>query len=91
MEIVAGVTSKVSVARKILFAIAHVPEGTPNRWEIVKKFAFGEDVPNSVSSVDVKVMAENLQFMDSDVLTTGKKLKQQLLTLVGTVVRSVLC
>lgn len=65
----------VSILRRILFAVANLPKETPNYWQIVRDFSFG-----SISSdtENVRLLVENLRYIDSKAFTTDKSLLHEL-------------
>lgn len=67
----------VSILRKIIFAIVHLPKDTPNYWELVLQFAMKK--PPSISIDKFKVLVENLQELDATAFATDKVLLQELM------------
>ena len=76
---VSKVTAKISVLRRLLFAIASVPEGTPNRWEVICQFSF----EYKAAVEDVKLLAENIEFLDAQAFVTDSTLVKELISAEG--------
>jgi hypothetical protein len=72
----------VSVLRRLLFAVAHLPDDLPNRWELAADFAFkshtnrGSPLPSVASA---KLFIENIQELDSAAFLTDKELLLELM------------
>ena len=79
---VSKVTAKISVLRRLLFAIASVPEGTPNRWEVICQFSF-ENLKDKATVEDVKLLAENIEFLDAQAFVTDSTLAKELISAEG--------
>lgn len=79
---VSKVTAKISVLRRLLFAIASVPEGTPNRWEVICQFSF-ETLKDKATVEDVKLLAENIEFLDAQAFVTDSTLAKELISAEG--------
>ena len=79
---VSKITPKISVLRRLLFAIANVPEETPERWEVICQFSF-EQTKDKPSVEDVKLLAENIQFLDAQAFTMDSSLMTELLAAKG--------
>ena len=73
---------KISALRRLLFAIANVPEETPERWQVICQFSF-EQTKEKPSVEDVKLLAENIQFLDAQAFTMDSSLMKELLTAKG--------
>lgn len=69
---------KVSVLRKIIFALVNLPDDLPNLWDVVVQFAT-KDEDYSIPSNDIKMLMENIQELDSAAFTTDLKLLQELM------------
>ena len=69
---------KVSVLRKLIFALVNLPADLPNLWDVVVQFAT-KDEDCSLSSSDIKVLLENIEELDSAAFTTDSKLLQELM------------
>ena len=69
---------KVSVLRRLIFAIVSLPDDLPNVWTIVVQFATkNEDC--SISANEIRVLMENIQEVDSAAFTTDSELLQELM------------
>lgn len=69
-----SVVPEVSVLRRLLFATAHLSKECPKYWNTVTKFSFG----CSDKVEDVKVLVENLEFLDNKAFETDKELLKEL-------------
>lgn len=67
----------VSTLRRILFTVANLPKDTPDYWQIVSDFSFQD---TSKDPGKIKVLVENLQFIDSKAFTTDNNLLRELYT-----------
>ena len=66
-----------SVIRRLIFAAKQIPEETPRYWDMVSSFGFNStSVGSSVS--DVRVMIENLEFMDHKTFLSDRELFKEL-------------
>ena len=65
--------SNITVIRRILFAVAHLPEDMPNIWQTLKSFSKAE-LPVS----ELKVAVENLQYLNKAAFSTDKQLLSEL-------------
>ena len=66
-----------SVIRRLIFAAKQIPEETPRYWDMVSSFGFnGTSVGSSVN--DVRVMIENLEFMDHKTFLSDRELFKEL-------------
>ena len=65
-----SVVPEVIVLRRLLFATAHLSKECPKYWNIVTKFSFG----SCDNLEDVKVLVENLEFLDSKAFETDQRL-----------------
>ena len=72
----------VSVLRRLLFAVAHLPDDVPNRWDVAAEFAFKSHTkrgnpPRLVAST--KLFIENIQELDAAAFLTDKELLLELM------------
>lgn len=72
-------TEDVSVLRRLLFAVAQLPEDLPNVWEIATEFATKNKTNCTMDVETVKVLVDNLREFDSDAFESDQKLFQDLL------------
>ena len=75
-----GLTDRVSVVRRLVFASATLPKETPHYWDVVSHFASNV---GQVTPQKAKTFIENVQFFDSDALSSDQKLRTELLHEVG--------
>lgn len=75
-----GLTDRVSVVRRLVFASATLPKETPHYWDVVSHFASNT---GQVTPQKAKTFIENVQFFDSDALSSDQKLRTDLLHEVG--------
>lgn len=68
--------SSVSQIRKLLFALIHLPEDLPDRWEVALAFATGA---KSVTAEQVRALCENLQDIDCEAFATDHSLTLDIL------------
>lgn len=71
----------VKVLRRLLFASVHVTKECPNYWKIVSEFAFGHSATEHYENV--RVLLENLEFLDSKAFETDKELQKELYSSIG--------
>ena len=76
LESVAKYFSSVSQVRKLLFALVHLPEDLPNRWEIALAFASST---KGVTAEQVRVLCDNLQEIDLEAFATDRSLTSEIL------------
>ncbi len=74
---VSKVTLEVSVLRRLTFAAVNVPDGTPNRWSIISEFAFQHST-QKCSITDVRILLENMEFLDNKAFATDSVLMREL-------------
>ena len=56
----------VSILRRILFSVAHLPRNTPHFWKLVSDFSFRDLPANACTDTEnIRVLVENLHFIDS--------------------------
>ena len=79
-----GLTDRVSVVRRLVFASATLPKETPHYWDVVSHFASNT---GQVKPQAAKTFIENVQFFDSDALSSDQKLRTELLHEMGSNVR----
>ena len=75
-------TLEASVLRRLLFAAIYVPEGTPNRWELISTFAF-QHATQQCSASDVQLLLENIKVLDSEAFSSDAVLMNELHALKG--------
>jgi hypothetical protein len=68
----------VSVIRRLSFAAANLPKDTPRYWELVTKFGF-KSLSVSPSSDKVKVLLENVKYLDKEAFDGDSFLLRELL------------
>lgn len=74
---VSTVVPDVSVLRRLLFASVHFPKEMPRYWEEVTAFAFiGAD--KEPKPTEVKVLMENIEFLDQKAFNTDSELYTEL-------------
>lgn len=71
-------TSNITVIRRILFAVAHLPKEMPNYWQTLKSFSKAE-MPVS----ELKVAVENLQYLNRAAFSTDKQLLSEICSSQG--------
>ena len=71
----------ITVLRRLLFASAHLAKESPNYWKIVCEFAFGYSEPEHYERV--RILLENLEYLDSKAFQTDRELQEQLYSSVG--------
>ena len=69
---------EVSVLRRLIFALVHLPEDLPNLWEVAIGFSTGKN-QSSISNSEIRVLMENLKEIDAAVFCTDDKLLQELM------------
>ena len=62
-------TPSISVLRKILFAVVHLPKEMPNYWQTIKDFAGTE-----LSVSELQTAVENLQYLNAVAFSTDDQL-----------------
>lgn len=67
MEEAVAVCGDVSVLRRIQLEVKQLPIDSPSYWEVVTSFGF-KNAARKPSSEKVRVVVENLQFLDSEAL-----------------------
>ena len=73
----------VSVLRRILFAVATLPDGFPNRWEVATKFAFNRSQTKGSClppAENTQVFVDNLQELDAAAFSTDRELLLELMS-----------
>ena len=73
--------SNVSEVRKLLFALVHLPEDLPDRWDIALAFAIGNRRTSSfaITAEQLRTICENLQDIDSEAFSTDRALTSGIL------------
>lgn len=79
MELVGSVVKDVSVLRRMLFATSFLPRDVPHYWEIIACFAC-RGSSTSLSGDKVKLLMDNLQYLNSQAFTTDDKLMKELVS-----------
>lgn len=73
------VISDVSVLRRILFAVAHLPPDCPQLWEIAIRFGVGPSKHrNTITPKQAQVLFENLCDLNSEAFVNDELLLQEL-------------
>ena len=67
--------SDTSVLRRLLFAVATLPEDTPNFWEIICSSQYTSGPP--LLTDQAKLIVDNFIFTDEHVLTSDDLLQKQ--------------
>lgn len=71
--------SDVSVLRKLLFALVHLPDDLPDRWVIALGFAAEGRSVKPINAEQVRVLSENLKELDSKAFATDRALTTEIL------------
>ena len=71
--------SDVSVLRRILFAMVHLPDDLPHRLNIALDFAIDGKSGSSPTAEQLRVLTENLYELDSEAFATDKALTEAIL------------
>ena len=71
-----GVVPDVSSLRRLLFAVTQLPKDTPNYWSIVCEFVFPGKL--DVDQNKVRILVENIRFMNIEAFATDKALHDEL-------------
>ena len=71
-----GVLPDVSSLRRLLFAVKQLPKDTPNYWSIVCEFVFPGKL--DVDQDKVRVLVENIHFLNTEAFATDKTLHDEL-------------
>lgn len=69
----------VSVLRKLLFAVSQLPRDLPHIWQLAVEFATESKSNATINAETAKMLAENLQELDSLAFESDDKLFHQLL------------
>ena len=72
LGVLAKYFSSVTQVRKLLFALVHLPEDLPDRWEIALEFA-------GAKCVTPQQVCENLQDIDCEAFATDRLLTSAIL------------
>lgn len=73
------VISDVSVLRRILFAVAHLPSDCPQMWEIAIDFGTKQKGSrNDITPTQARVLFENLHELNSEAFVNDQSLLQEL-------------
>ena len=62
--------NEVSVLRRLIFALVHLPEDLPNLWEVAIGFSTGKN-QSSISNSEIRVLMENLKEIDAAAFLYG--------------------
>lgn len=69
----------VSVLRKLLFAVSHLPPDLPALWEVAVEFATGERVKkNEITATQARLFMENIEELDALAFATDRVLQKEL-------------
>ena len=72
--------SEVSVLRRLIFAVVHLPSDLPNLWGVAVEFATREyGCRDSLSAQQAKVLNENMRDLDAAAFATDRRLLQDLM------------
>ena len=71
--------SDVSVLRRVLFALVHLPDDLPNRLNIAIEFATDGKSEKPITTEQLRVFAENVNELDSEAFATDKALTKAIL------------
>ncbi len=82
MELAGSVVKEVSVLRRMLFATAFLPRELPHYWEIIASFSC-RGSSTSLAADRVKLLMDNLQYVNDQAFTTDAKLTKELLCADG--------
>lgn len=69
---------QVSVLRRLLFAIIHLPEDIPNHWDLCVQFA-NNGLNTGLSADIAKMLSENIQALDAEAFTSDHTLHHELM------------
>ena len=73
------VISDISVLRRILFAVAHLPCDCPQLWEIAVHFGTGQrESRNTITPAQARILFENVQELNSEAFVNDHSLLQEL-------------
>lgn len=75
LGVLAKCFSSATQVRKLLFALVHLPENLPDRWEIALGFAGAK----CATPQQVRVVCENLQDINSEAFSTDRLLTSAIL------------
>ena len=75
---ISKVMLEVSVLRRLLFAAAYVPEGTPNCWNIISEFAFQHCTKRPCTATDVRLLLENIEILDGKAFANDTSLMKEI-------------
>ena len=78
LKLVSTQIRKVSVLRRLIFAVINLPDDLPNLWDVVVQFATKND-DCSISANEIRVLIENIQEVDSVAFATDSELLQELM------------
>ena len=79
MSQLSKVISDVSVLRRILFAVAHLPPNCPRLWEIAVQFGVGQrQSRNTITPAQAHVLFENLSELNSEAFVNDQSLLTEL-------------
>lgn len=78
MELAGTFVKDVTVLRRMIFATAYLPQEVPHYWDIVAHFCcIGSK--SKITSDQVKLLMENLQFINKEAFTTDLELTREVL------------
>ena len=83
LGVLAKYISNTSVLRRLLFAIAYLPEDMPDRWTFALNFATGGKNGDAdiLTPQQVKVLTDNLKEMDEKAFVDDRSLQEELILL----------
>jgi len=74
--------SDVSVLRRLLFAVVHLPKDLPNFWGVAVEFATkGKESRNAINSQQAQMFMENIHSLDNSAFSSERQLLLNLLEL----------
>ena len=82
LDIMSKYISDVSVLRRILFAVASLPEDLPDLWDVAVEFSTRhKSTKCSITPEEARLFIENLDELDAMAFSTYKQLQKQLINL----------
>lgn len=66
-------SSNISVLRRILFAVSHLPKVMPKYWQIIKDFSKAE-----LSLCELQTAVQNLEYLNKAAFSTDKDLLKEI-------------
>lgn len=75
LEALSKYVSDVSVLRRLLFAVVHLPQDLPNFWGVAVEFATcGKESRNMISSQQAQLFIENMRSLDNTAFSSDNQL-----------------